>query len=132
MEEREERGARPPHKRLSIRLGAFLLALPLLAGILTHCGGPAVTVTTPTQIHRTTNQYVGHQVQVSGDLLSFHDAQNGTYYVLQDAEQGRIAVRDPAVDLSADVGANVTVRGVMDFDPSFGIYVQASIVRRTR
>lgn len=95
-----------------------------VALVLAACSGGGYEHVSIAQVSGNFEAWRGKNVEVEGRLLQFTDTDGTSYGVVEDAQQNRIGLKEIA-PWQGLVGTDVTARGKVQFDSSFGWYLAA-------
>jgi hypothetical protein len=85
--------------------------------------GPPTTVSLAQLVSRE-GEYAGRRVEVSGTVRAFDD-RGRTYYVVEDAEAHRVALR-PSDVVAPYLSKRVRATGTFDLDPAAGRFIRVT------
>ncbi len=92
--------------------------------LIASCGGQSGTTQSVSlaTLVESPEQWAGKRIEVRGELLHFNDPGGGRHGVVENAEQDRIGLKDIEAWQSL-IGQQVVAQGTVEFDPSFGWYL---------
>ncbi len=119
---------------LSQRPGILVFAVLLVAGLLcgafvSACGSAAAPEQVPLpSLIKSPDSWRGQRIEVEGTLVQLKDPDGTVYGVVQDESDDRVGLKhiDPWQSL---VGQAVDATGTLQFDPSFGWYLEGPTVK---
>ena len=117
------------HARMDCKAVAVVLCIAWLVAV--SCGGAGRSNTTEAvplaSLVANPERWRGENVEVEGELVEFTDPGGGTYGVIEDPMMNRVGLKS-TVGFKGLIGSQVTVSGVLSFDPSFGWYLLDPVV----
>jgi hypothetical protein len=118
--------------RTTLKWIAACFAASFIAALAAACSsgqGKSATEVSLAQLSAAQESYNGKQVSTSGTVREFSDS-GGTYYVLENAEQDRVAL-EPADEAAPYAGQDVTVAGRFTFGQETGRRIELTTISAT-